>query len=340
MFATRRPKVLLIGGGMYHPDGEALLRERAEVAIVDGAHESELLAAIADADAAIVRYPAKLRAPALRAARRLLIASTSGRGTDSIDVGEATEQGVAVVNNPGLGKVPVSEHTLALILDLAKEVTRDDVRARRRRQEGWDDRHLSRRIELEGRTLGVIGLGSIGREVARKCAAAFNMRVIGYDPYVASDDVAALGVTLVPELDHLLAKADVVTCHPELNEGSRGMIGEAQLRRMKPDAILVNTSRGPIVQQAALVRALSEGWIRGAALDVYEAEPPADDSPLYALDNLIVTPHTAGLTAEARRELALSAATQVLQALRGERPPYLLNPEVWEDVAVRVKSDE
>jgi D-3-phosphoglycerate dehydrogenase/microcystin synthetase protein McyI len=107
---------------------------------------------------------------------------------------------------------------------------------------------------------------------------------------------------------------------------------------MKPDAILVNTSRGPVVQQAALVKALTEGWIRSAALDVYEAEPPASDTPLYDLDNLIVTPHTAGLTALARRELAISAATQVLQALNGERPPYLLNPEVWEDVAIRARA--
>lgn len=338
MSGTRRPKVLLIES-MYHADGEALLREQAEVHILSDASDAELMAAIADADAAIVRYPAKLRANVLRAARRLRIASTSGRGTDSIDIGEATEQGIAVVNNPGLGKVPVSEHTLALILDLAKEVTRDDVRARRGRLEGWDDRHLSRRLELEGRTLGVIGFGSIGREVARKCAAAFNMRVLAYDPYVSSADAAALGVTLVPELGQLLRESDVVTCHPELNPESRGMIGEAELRQMQPHAIFVNTSRGPIVQQAALVRALTEGWIRGAALDVYEAEPPVVDSPLYGLDNLIVTPHTAGLTADARRELALSAATQVLQALNGERPAHLVNPEVWEDVALRTPAE-
>ena len=338
MSGTRRPKVLLIES-MYHADGEALLREQAEVHILSDASDAELMAAIADADAAIVRYPAKLRANVLRAARRLRIASTSGRGTDSIDIGEATEQGIAVVNNPGLGKVPVSEHTLALILDLAKEVTRDDVRARRGRLEGWDDRHLSRRLELEGRTLGVIGFGSIGREVARKCAAAFNMRVLAYDPYVSSADAAALGVTLVPELGQLLRESDVVTCHPELNPESRGMIGEAELRQMQPHAIFVNTSRGPIVQQAALVRALTEGWIRGAALDVYEAEPPVVDSPLYGLDNLIVTPHTAGLTADARRELALSAATQVLQALNGERPAHLVNPEVWEDVARRTPAE-
>ena len=337
MLKAHRPKVLLIES-MYHHDGEAMLREHAEVHVVSGASDAELMAAIADADAAIVRYPAKLRAPVLRAARHLLIASTSGRGTDSIDIAEATEQWIAVVNNPGLCKVPVSEHTLALILDLAKEVTRDDVRARRRRHEGWDDRHLSRRIELEGGTLGVIGLGSIGREVARKCIAAFNMRVLAYDPYVSQADAEALGVTLVPALGDLLREADVVSCHPELNPATRGMIGEAELRQMKPDAILVNTSRGPVVQQDALVKALKEHWIRGAALDVYEAEPPAKDSPIYGLDNLIVTPHTAGLTALARRELAISAATQVLQVLNGERPPYLLNPEVWEDVALRKRA--
>ncbi len=334
MPGTRRPKVLLVES-MYHAAGEALLREQAEVHIVSNASDAELMAAIADADAAIVRYPAKLRANVLRAARHLRIASSSGRGTDSIDIAEATEQGIAVVNNPGLGKVPVSEHTLALILDLAKEVTRDDVRARRRSHEGWDDRHLSQRLELEGRTLGVIGFGSIGREVARKCAAAFNMRVLAYDPYVSAADAEGLSVTLVPELGQLLRESDVVSCHPELNPETRGMIGEAELRQMQPHAILVNTSRGPIVQQAALVKALTEGWIRGAALDVYESEPPVVDSPLYSLDNLIVTPHTAGLTADARHELAISAATQVLQALNGERPPHLVNPEVWEEAVLR-----
>ncbi|CAA9586018.1 MAG: D-3-phosphoglycerate dehydrogenase [uncultured Thermomicrobiales bacterium] len=329
---TGRPKVLLVES-LYHPDGEALLAEHADVITASDATDEELAIAIRDAHAALVRYPARLGREVIREARNLLVISTSGRGTDAIDIAEATERGIAVVNNPGLGRVPVSEHTLALILDLAKEVTRDDRRVRA--GVGWEDRHESQRFELEERTLGIIGLGSIGREVARKCRAAFNMRVIAYDPYVEPATVAPLGIELVETLDELLTASAVVTCHAELTPETRGMLGEAQLRRMRPEAILVNTARGPIVQPDALALALREGWIRGAALDVFAVEPPGPDNPLYALDNLVLTPHTAGLTAEARRELALSAATQVLQVLRGERPRALVNPIVWDEVRER-----
>ncbi|MEE8543889.1 MAG: NAD(P)-dependent oxidoreductase, partial [Gammaproteobacteria bacterium] len=130
-------------------------------------------------------------------------------------------------------------------------------------------------------------------------------------------------------------EAQFVSLHPELNEETRGMIGEAEFQQMRRDAFLINTARGKIVQQPALVRALTEGWIAGAALDVFDPEPPPPDSPLYALDNLIVTPHVAGLSIEARRELALSAATQVLQVLRGERPPNMVNPDVWDKLEQR-----
>lgn len=332
---TPRPKVLLVES-LYHPDGEALLAEYADVETISGATDAELARALSTAHAALVRYPARLNKEVIREARNLLVISTSGRGTDAIDIEEATEQGIAVVNNPGLGRVPVSEHTLALILDLAKEVTRDDKRVRA--GTGWEDRHESRRIELEGRTLGIIGLGSIGREVARKCQAAFAMRVIAYDPYVTPAEAASLGIELIAELDDLLAASAVVTCHAELTPETRGMIGAAQLRRMRPEAILVNTARGPIVQPDALAQALREGWIRGAALDVFAVEPPGLDNPLYALDNLILTPHSAGLTDVARRELALSAATQVVQVLRGERPHAIINPIVWDDVRERQRA--
>jgi D-3-phosphoglycerate dehydrogenase/microcystin synthetase protein McyI len=164
------------------------------------------------------------------------------------------------------------------------------------------------------------------------------MQVSAYDPYVDAATAAALDIRLVPTLAELLANNLVLTCHPELNAETRGMIGEAELRQMRPDAILVNTSRGPVVQPEALGHALRERWIRGAALDVFAAEPPGPDNPLYALDNLVLTPHTAGLTAVARRELALSAATQIVQVLHGERPAALVNPLIWDDVLERRQS--
>lgn len=328
-----RPRVLLIEG-LYHKDGEELLARHAEVRILRDATAESIRSALREASAVVVRYPARLRAAALREAKNLLVISTSGRGTDAIDVSAATAQGVAVVNNPGLGTVPVSEHTIGLMLDLAKRVSRSN--ALMHRGEGWTDRDPSSRIQLEGRTLGIIGLGNIGTEVARKCVAAFRMRVLAYDPYVPPEKAEAMGAVWVKELATLLRESDFVSLHPELTGETRGMIGEAELRQMRPHAVLINTARGPIVQEAALIRALGERWIAGAALDVFESEPLPPGSPLYGLANLILTPHVAGITAEAARDLSLSAARQVLQVLRGERPPHLVNPEVWERVRQRV----
>lgn len=326
MPATKRPRVLLIES-MYDPAGEELLARHTEVQVLHAPTQGAIREAVRGAAAVAVRYPARLRGDAIREGNDLLVISTSGRGTDAIDIQAATTKGVAVVNNPGLGAVPVSEHTVGLMLDLAKQITRSDIRARL--GEGWAEGHRSTRFHLEGRTLGVIGCGQIGTEVARKCVAAFRMRVLVYDPYVPPSKAEAVGATWVKELGPLLREADFVSLHPELTEETRGMIGEAELRQMRRDAFLINTARGPVVQQAALIRALKDGWIAGAALDVFEPEPPSPDSPLYELENLILTPHVAGVTVEAKRDLAVSAATQILQVLRGERPPHLVNPEVW-----------
>jgi D-3-phosphoglycerate dehydrogenase/microcystin synthetase protein McyI len=320
MSAALRPRVLLLEP-MVHQDGEALLAEETDVHVLRGPSLEAIREAVKTASAVYVRTPARLLGEAIRDGRELVIISTSGRGTDAIDIGAATECGVAVVNNPGHGPIPVSEHTLGLMLDLAKRITRSDARIRR--GDGWADRDPSLRMALEGRTLGVIGLGLIGTEVARKCIAAFHMRVLAYDPYVPAAHAAALGATLVPDLVRLLREADIVTIHAELNRETRGMIGEAELRLMRPHVILVNAARGAIVQEPALVRALGEGWIRGAALDVFDPEPLPPNSPLLGLENLIITPHVANMTPEAVQGMALSAATQILQALRGERPPHL-----------------
>ena len=332
----KRYTVVLIES-MYHRAGEDLLREQADVRVLTGATPEMIREAVGTAAAAWVRYPTRLGGEAIRNGPGLLVISTSGRGTDAIDIDAATERGIAVVNNPGLGAVPVSEHAVALMLDLAKQITRSDARSRQ--HDAWAARNRSPRIELEGHALGLIGLGSIGSEVARKCIAAFRMRVLAYDPYVPAAKAEAMGVRWVKNLADVLREADVVSVHAELNDETRGMIGEPELRLMRREAFLVNTARGPIVQQPALVRALREGWIRGAAIDVFDPEPPPPGGPLFELDNLIITPHVAGLTIEAVRALAVSAATQILQVLRGERPPHLLNSQVWERVTRRLGGD-
>jgi phosphoglycerate dehydrogenase-like enzyme len=332
MPAPARPKVLILES-MYHPDGEELLAGQVDIRRLREPTPATTREAARGVDGVYVRYPCKLRADAIRAGDKLVVISTSGRGTDAVDIEAATAQGIAVVNNPGFGSVPVSEHTLGLMLDLAKQISRSDREVRRGK--GWGEGHTSTRIHLQGRTLGVIGCGQIGTEVVRKCVTGFRMRVLVYDPYIPASQAEAVGGVWVKELEQLLRECDFVSLHPELTEETRGMIGEAQLRAMRADAFLINTARGPVVQQVPLLRALDEGWIAGAALDVFDPEPPPADSPLYARDNLILSPHIAGLTLEVRRDMALSSATQILQVLRGERPPHLVNPEVWEHVGRR-----
>lgn len=330
-----RPKVLLIEH-MYDPAGEALLHEHADVRLIENASPGSIMEAVGDVNGICVRYPAKLGADAIEHAKRTGIVATSGRGTDAIDLAAATQHGIAVVNNPGFGPIPVSEHALALIFALTKHVLKADRLVRE--GVGWDERLNLNYHELHGRTLGVIGLGAIGSEMVRKCIAAFSMKVLTYDPYVPESKATALGATMVKDLDELLAACDIVSMHPELSDTARGMIGEAQLRRMQKHALLINTARGKVVQQAALAKALAEGWIAGAALDVFEDEPPSKNNPLYRFENCIMSPHMGGLTVETNRHLAVSAASQVLQALRGERPPHVVNPAAWDRAAARIRS--
>lgn len=329
--------VVVLAEPMYHPAGEELLRRRCDVRVLHSPDAAAIAAAAGPAHALAVRYPCRVDERVLAAAPGMVIVASSGRGTDAIDIEAATRRGVAVVNNPGFGRRPVSEAAIALMLALAKRLVPSD--AWTRRGEGWRRRsNFAQFMELEGKTLGVVGLGQIGTETARKAIAAFKMSVLAYDPYVPAAKAQSIGAMKIDSLDALLAASDVVSLHPELNSETCGMIGEAQLRRMKRSAFLVNTARGKVVQEAALVRALGERWIAGAALDVYEEEPLGRSSPLYALDNIVLMPHVAGLTVEAVEGMSLSAARQILQALSGDCPPHILNREIWPAAAARAQA--
>jgi D-3-phosphoglycerate dehydrogenase/microcystin synthetase protein McyI len=319
------PVVLL--GRMYHPEGEARLRAAVQVELLEQPTPEQVKTALRLASGAFVRYPNRLRAEAIEGAEHLRVISTSGRGTDAIDVTAATARGVAVVNHPAFGTVPVAEHTLGVMIALAKNLLPLDRRTHA--GEGWPAQKAYRRIELRGKTVGLVGLGNIGEEVARCCAQALRMRVIAYDPYVPPEKFARAGAERVAEIGRIWRDSDFVSIHAELNQETRGMVGEAELRAMRPHAFLINTARGPIVQGQALAAALREKRIAGASLDVYEDEPLSAGSPLTGLDNLILSPHTAGLTDEALHGMALSAAEQILQVLRGERPAHLVNSQVW-----------
>jgi phosphoglycerate dehydrogenase-like enzyme len=324
---VKRPVVLL--GHMYHPEAEARLREAVPVEILAQPEPEAIKAALREACGAFVRYPNRLRADALEGAAQLRIISTSGRGTDAIDLAAATARGIPVVNNPAFGTVPVTEFTIGAMLAFAKNLLPLNVLTHAGK--GWAAQKDYRRFELRGRTLGIIGLGNIGTEVARCCTQAFRMRVLAYDPYVPPEKAAQVGAEWVGELGRIWRESDFVSVHAELNDETRGMVGAAALAAMRPQAYLINTARGPIVSSAALAAALREKRIAGAALDVYEEEPLPAGSPLAGLDNLILSPHTGGLTEEAMHRMALSAADQILLALRGERPPYLVNPQVWRE---------
>jgi D-3-phosphoglycerate dehydrogenase len=254
----------------------------------------------------------------------LLAVSAYGAGFDTVDVPACTRAGVAVVNQSGSNSGAVAEHTLGLMLGLCKRIAESDRRLRR-------GEHFTRAdmmgFDLMGRTLGVLGIGHAGGRVAQ-LARAFGMTVLATDPFVAPREIVRRGAEPVA-LPELLRRSDVVSLHCPLDASTRGMLGAAQFAAMKPGALFITTARGGIHDEAALERALRSGHLAGAGLDVWSVEPPPAEHPLLALDNVLATHHTAGVTVDSRRQMATMGATQILEIAHGGRPRRLVNPEVW-----------
>lgn len=269
----------------------------------------------------------------LAACPDLLCASSYGAGYDPIDVAACTRAGVAVVNQSGGNAVSVAEHTLGLILGLAHRIAESDRRLRRDR--GFTREDLTGR-EIAGKTLGLVGIGNIGRRVAA-LAHAFGMQVLAFDPLISADEIRLRGAQPA-SLSDLLAAADVVSLHCPRNADTRGLLGAEAFARMKPGAVFISTARGGIHDEAALYQAIRSGRLAGAGLDVWDQEPPPLDHPLLGLDTVIATFHTAGVTHEARRNMATISAEQIITLLQGHRPPRLVNPEVWPAFARRFES--
>ncbi len=291
-----------------------------EVRLPQAHTEDEVIRAAAEADGLIAQY-APLTARVLHALPRLRIVAKYGVGYDTVDVAAATIDGIIVANVPDYCIEEVSDHAVALLLALWRGVAFYD---RAVRGGTWNAEAKKPMLRLAGRVLGIVGVGRIGSRVAQK-ALGLGMTVIGCDPYLTAwpAGVRAVG------LEELLSTADAVSLNLPLAAGTRHLIGEAALRQMKPSAYLVNTARGGVVDTAALTRALQEGWIAGAALDVTETEPLPAGSPLYVLPNALVTPHAAWYSRESVPELKRRAVGNVLAALRGERPRTPVNPEVF-----------
>jgi len=284
-----------------------------------GRTEEELIDLLRGIDGAIVSTD-PFTARVIQAADRLRVISRTGVGYDAVDVPAATKRGVIVTTTPGVNRHAVADWALALILCCARKVPENLAEVRR----GAWTRHEG--MDLAGKTLGVVGLGTIGKEVAKR-AKAFGMRLLAFDLVQDLPFAAGQGIAYVP-LEDLLRQSDFVSIHCFLNAATRHLINAERLLLMKPTAFLINTARGGIVDTEALYRALHAKRIAGAGLDVFEGEPLRADSPLRALENVYLSPHTAGSTADARRLSGATAAENLIRALRGERPDGIVNPEV------------
>ena len=309
-----------------HADGLAALRTAGVEAVPASAPDMATVAReIVGCDAVITRNAGLDRA-AIDAASRLRVIGNHGVGLDPVDVAYASALGIPVVFTPAANAVAVAEHAVALVLAVAKQLL-DADRATRAGDFGFKYR---RRIhELHGTTLGVVGFGRIGRLTAEALVRGFGMRLLVHDPSAPDAAIAALGGTRAPSLAALLGASDVISLHVPLRDSTRGMIGAHELALCRPDAILVNTARGAVVDEDALVAALREGRLAGAGLDVYASEAMPPDHPLLNLPNTVLTPHVGASSDAAGRRTAVQVAEQVVEVLRGRRPEHLVNPEVW-----------
>lgn len=298
--------------------GLEILRTHHDVDERMGLAPQELAAIIGEYDALLVRSQVKVTADILARASRLVVIGRAGVGVDNVDLEAATRAGIVVVNAPTGNTVSAAEQTIALMLALARRTAAADASVRR----GEWKRGAFTGVELRGRTLGIIGLGKIGRAVADR-ARGLEMIVIGYDPFVTADQAALHGIALV-ELDGIIEKADVITVHVPLNKATRGIIGSEQIGRLKPGVMLVNVARGGVYDEAAVAAALIDGKIAGAAFDVFEKEPPVD-SPLMSAPNTVLTPHLGASTAEAQVRVAEEACEQVIDVLAGRSARYAVN---------------
>jgi D-3-phosphoglycerate dehydrogenase len=284
----------------------------------------DLLSSVGEADAIIASTLVTYDGPALDRAPHLRVIARTGIGVDKIDLEAATVRGVAVCNTPDAPTTSTAEHTIALLLSVAKRVGAAQAALRAGGRDFFGS-HDGR--EVAGSVLGLVGIGRIGTSVARM-ARGLDMTVIAYDPFVEAT-AAETGFRLVDSLDHLLREADVISLHLPLTAETKHLINAERLERMKTGAIVINTARGGLVDHPALLAALESGRLFGAGLDVTDPEPLPPNHPLLLRDDVVVTPHVAAATSAGKARLYESAVAQALQVLRGEYPKHLVNPEVW-----------
>ncbi len=325
---AHRPVVLL--AEQLAPSAVALLGDGVSIRQVDGTDRPALLAAVADVDALLIRSATKVDAEVLAAATRLKVVARAGVGLDNVDVAAATARGVMVVNAPTSNIVSAAEHAVALLLAVARHIPAADASLRG----GQWKRSAYTGVELNGKTVGIVGLGKIGQLVAQRLTG-FAVELIAHDPYVAPARAAQLGIELV-SLDDLLRRADVISIHLPKTPETLGLIGKDQLAMTKPGVLVVNAARGGLVDEDALAEAVRSGHVGGAGVDVYLKEPTTA-SPLFELENVVVTPHLGASTDEAQDRAATDVARSVQLALAGEFVPDAVNVQIGGVVGEEVR---
>lgn len=302
-----------------HPEPLAQLQAHAEV--IKGTQDT-----LMGAEAAIIGRSTVDATFIERAGPSLKLVVRHGIGYNTLDVPTATQYGVLAANTPDAPTESTAEQAVGLLLAVAKVIVKSDRMLRANTPTTLAD---LRGVEVRDRVLGVVGYGRIGRRVTEICALGLKMPVVIFDPYLSTIPNLPEGITVVDSLDALLPQVDFLTLHTPLMPETHHLIGERQFRLMKPGSFLINVSRGPVVDEAALIRALQNGHLAGAGLDVFDPEPPMPDNPLLRMTNVVVTPHVASNTDKGYWRMSQSAVDQVLQVLAGERPSFLIDPAAW-----------
>jgi D-3-phosphoglycerate dehydrogenase / 2-oxoglutarate reductase len=357
-------KKILIPTFLLHPDADALLQEADDIEVIYGLDEAERAIGLGGTDRfalrekavaeALERYLGEVHAlhaigpgghlpvtaDMLRQASLLEVVFISAAGTDKIDVAAATELGILVINAVGANAPAVAEHAVGLMLALCRRIADTDRNAHvHKRVDAMRVMQTPPRLSLLGeKTLTIIGFGFIGRTIAQICRQGFGMQVQAFDPFFDPIEAERLGVTMMDDLHEALATADFVSVNTPFNPDTAALIGAGELAAMKPTAFLVNTARGGVVDSDALLAALRDGTIAGAALDVTDPEPLPDGHPLFDLDNVILTPHVGGNASEVFRASSMTPVRLVLEALRGKRPRHLINPSAWSRYVERLET--
>ncbi len=295
------------------------LKEVAEVIVNTSITPEELINTINEYDGIIVRSRTKVTKDVIDKANNLKIIARAGVGVDNIDLDAATQKGIMVVNSPESTSITVAEHTMGLLLSMARKLSIADKSVK----EGKWEKKKFMGVELRNKTLGVIGMGRIGSQVVNRCKA-FEMDAIAYDPYLPEEVANQMGVELT-DLETVLKKADFITIHVPLTPETKHLISHNEFEIMKEGTFITNCARGGIIDEDALYEALKNNKIGGAALDVYEDEPPAEDSKLFELDNIVLTPHIAASTKEAQRDAAIIVADEIINLFKGGTPHNVLN---------------